>query len=115
MPPNYLDNHAYRRQAPLSPENRARGEASAGLVRKELEKVREEGDLGDERITAALRRLGCGEEHGVHIGHGFYSVYTGDACVSGNVSEDELTVRVHGRYIEPQPGTGPCVRNQGGH
>lgn len=119
--PHYAENHAYRMPAPLTPEKRAWGEASAKLVRAELEKVREEGGAGaygayaEERIAAALARLGCGEEHGIHINNGFYSVHTGAACVSGRVTEDELTTEVHGAYIEPQPGTGPCVRNRGGH
>ncbi|WP_461011152.1 hypothetical protein [Streptomyces capparidis] len=113
--PNYADNHAYRMQASMSANQRLQGEASAKLIREELEKVRKEGDLSEERIAAALKRLGCGEEHGVHIGYGFYSVHTGDACVSGYVSKDELTSEVHGAYVEPQPGTGPCVENRGGH
>jgi hypothetical protein len=100
---------------------RAQGVASAKLIRKELEKVREEGGSGqygvfrEERITAALQRLGCGKEHGVYVGNGFYSVHTGVACVSGRVTKDELTSEVHGAYAEPQPGTGPCVENRGGH
>ncbi|MCF6522291.1 hypothetical protein HOY81_04155 [Streptomyces sp. JJ36] len=108
-------------QAPMTAEKRARGQASARLIQKELEKVRREGGAGeygvfpDERVAAALSRLGCGEEHGVHIGYGSYSVHTGDVCVSGRVTEDELTSKVHGAYAEPQPGTGPCVENRGGH
>ncbi|GGX08206.1 hypothetical protein GCM10010297_31920 [Streptomyces malachitofuscus] len=119
--PHYAENHAYRMQGSLTPESRAWGAASAGLIRAELEKVREEGGAGaygvfdERRIAAALSRLGCGEEHGVYIGNGFYSVHTGDACVSGRVTEDQLTVKVHGAYAEPQPGTGPCVENRGGH
>lgn len=119
--PHHAENHAYRMQGSLTPESRAWGEASAGLIRAELERVREEGGAGaygvydEKRIAAALARLGCGEKHGVYIGNGFYSVHTGDACVSGRVTEDDLTVRVHGAYAEPQPGTGPCVENRGGH
>ncbi|GAB2804342.1 hypothetical protein GCM10027073_41220 [Streptomyces chlorus] len=119
--PHYAENHAYRTQASMTADERAWGEASAKLILKELEKVRQEGGageygaFGEERIAAALSRLGCGEEHGVYVGPGFYSVHTGVACVSGRVAEDELTSEVHGAYIEPQPGTGPCVRNQGGH
>ncbi|MFF5494895.1 hypothetical protein [Streptomyces aquilus] len=121
QPPNYADNHAYRMQASLSPEREASGLASAGLIRKELEKVREEGGAGeygayaDARVEAALQRLGCGPEHGVFVGNGFYAVYTGTACVSGRVTKDELTTEVHGVYAEPQPGAGPCVENRGGH
>ncbi|MFJ9804584.1 hypothetical protein [Streptomyces wuyuanensis] len=114
-PPNYADNHAYRMRAPLAADQRAQGEASAALIRRELERVREEGDFRDERIAAALRSLGCGEEHGVHVGFGFYSVHTGVVCVSGRVTAQELTSEVHGAYAEPQPGTGPCVENRGGH
>lgn len=113
--PHYEENHAYRMQAPLAEEKRVRGEASARLIRKELEKVREEGDFSDARIAAALESLGCGKEHGVYIWSGFYSVHTGVTCVSGHVTEDELTGEVHGAYAEPQPGTGPCVENRGGH
>lgn len=119
--PHYAENHAYRMQASLTPDERARGQASAKLIREELEKVRKEGGagehgaFGEERIAAALSRLGCGEEHGVYIGPGFYSVHTGVVCVSGRVTKDELTSEVHGAYIEPQPGTGPCVKNRGGH
>ncbi|PWI20702.1 hypothetical protein DI272_27855 [Streptomyces sp. Act143] len=108
-------------QASLSAEGRASGLASAGLIRKELQKVRDEGGAGqygvfaDERVEAALRRLGCGPEHGVFVGNGFYAVYTGIACVSGLVTEGELTTEVHGVYAEPQPGAGPCVENRGGH
>ncbi|UQA96931.1 hypothetical protein [Streptomyces halobius] len=102
-------------QAPMTAYKRAWGEASAKLIRKELEKVRQEGDFSEERIAAALRRLGCGRDHGVHLGHGFYSVHTGVACVSGRVAKDEVTSKVHGAYAEPQPGTGPCVENRGGH
>ncbi|MFD5049441.1 hypothetical protein [Streptomyces tendae] len=121
LAPHHAENHAYRRQGPLTAEKRARGEASAKLIRKELEKVRQEGGAGeygvfsDERIAAALSRLGCGREHGVYIGNGFYSVHTGVTCVSGRVTKDELTSEVHGAYAEPQPGTGPCVENRGGH
>ena len=121
QPPNYADNHAYRMQASLSPERQASGLASAGLIRKELEKVREEGGAGeygaypDARVEAALQRLGCGPEHGVFVGNGFYAVYTGIACVSGRVTKDALTAEVHGVYVEPQPGAGPCVENRGGH
>jgi hypothetical protein len=114
-PPNHGDNHAYRVQAPVTADKRARGDASATLMRKELEKVRQEGDLSDERIAAALRRLGCDKEHGVHVGYGYYSVHTGVVCVSGLVTKDELTSEVHGAYAEPQPGTGPCIENRGGH
>ncbi|WP_285569312.1 hypothetical protein [Streptomyces sp. RTGN2] len=114
-PPNYADNHAYRMSAELTPEKRALGEASAGLIRSELEKARTEGDVSVQRITAALEHLGCGKEHGVYIWHDFYSVHTGDVCVSGHVTERELTIAVHGAYAEPQPGTGPCVENRGGH
>lgn len=114
-PPNYADNHAYRMSAKLSPAQRAKGEASAGLIQYELEKARKEGDVGEKRITAALAHLGCGKEHGLYIGDGFYSVHTGDVCVSGHVTEKELTIEVHGAYAEPQPGTGPCVENRGGH
>ncbi|MFH8462550.1 hypothetical protein [Streptomyces sp. NPDC017991] len=108
-------------QGSLSEGKRAQGEASAGLIRRELEKVREEGGSGaygvfsEQRIAAALKRLGCGKEHGVYIGNGFYSVHTGVVCVSGHVTKDELTSEVHGAYAEPQPGTGPCVENRGGH
>ncbi|MEU8730749.1 hypothetical protein AB0C68_15430 [Streptomyces tendae] len=121
LAPHHAENQAYRRQGPLTAEKRARGEASAKLIRKELEKVRQEGGAGeygvfsDERIAAALSRLGCGREHGVYIGNGFYSVHTGVTCVSGRVTKDELTSEVHGAYAEPQPGTGPCVENRGGH
>ncbi|WP_431995246.1 hypothetical protein [Streptomyces griseoflavus] len=119
--PHYAENHAYRMQASLTPEKRAWGAASAKLVRAELEKVREAGGAGaygafpEERVAAALARLGCGEEHGVHISDGFYSLHTGTVCVSGRVTRDELTTEVHGAYAEPQPGTGPCVENRGGH
>lgn len=119
--PHYAENHAYRMQASMTADEHARGQASAKLIREELEKVRQEGGpgehgaFGEERIAAALSRLGCGEEHGVYVGPGFYSVHTGVVCVSGYVTKDELTSEVHGAYIEPQPGTGPCVRNQGGH
>ncbi|MFC7304150.1 hypothetical protein ACFQVC_07985 [Streptomyces monticola] len=120
-PPHYAENHAYQMQLPMTAGQRARGEASAKLIRKELERVRREGGtgrygvFGAERIAAALKRLGCGEEHGVYIAQGFYSVDTGGACVSGRVTKDALTSKVHGVYAEPQPGTGPCVKNQGGH
>ncbi|WP_247706407.1 hypothetical protein [Streptomyces liliiviolaceus] len=120
-PPHYAENNAYRMQGSLSEGKRAQGEASAGLIRRELEKVREEGGSGaygvfdERRIAAALKRLGCGKEHGVYIGNGFYSVHTGVVCVSGYVTKDELTSEVHGAYAEPQPGTGPCVENRGGH
>ncbi|MGC0376947.1 hypothetical protein [Streptomyces sp. SAI-229] len=119
--PHYAENHAYRMRASMTPEKRASGMASAKLIRAELEKVREEGGAGeygrfdDERVAAALARLGCGEEHGVSIGNGYYSVHTGVVCVSGRVTEDELTTEVHGAYAEPQPGAGPCVENRGGH
>ncbi|MEU9354441.1 hypothetical protein AB0D65_26550 [Streptomyces griseoloalbus] len=120
-PPHYAENHAYRHQAPMNAQKRARGQASAKLIRAELEKVRREGGAGaygvfpEARVAAALARLGCGEEHGVYIGNGFYSVHTGVVCVSGRVTKDELTSEVHGAYAEPQPGTGPCVENRGGH
>ena len=115
QPPNYADNHAYRMAAELSPAQRAKGEASAGLIQYELERARKEGDVSDTRITAALKHLGCGPEHGVYIGNGFYSVHTGDVCVSGQVTAQELSIKVHGAYAEPQPGAGPCVENRGGH
>ncbi|MET7293684.1 hypothetical protein ABZS79_16395 [Streptomyces griseoloalbus] len=120
-PPHYAENHAYRQQAAMTAEKRAWGQASAKLIRAELEKVRQEGGAGaygvfaEKRVAAALARLGCGEEHGVYIGNGFYSVHTGVVCVSGRVTKDELTSEVHGAYVEPQPGTGPCVENRGGH
>ncbi|EST29124.1 hypothetical protein N566_22465 [Streptomycetaceae bacterium MP113-05] len=120
-PPHYAENHAYRMQAPLTAEKRAQGEASARLILEELEKVRREGGAGeygvysDERIVEGLSRLGCGPEHGVHVGSGAYSVHTGVVCVSGRVTRDELTGEVHGAYAEPQPGAGPCVENRGGH
>ncbi|MFE0552429.1 hypothetical protein ACFW3A_23655 [Streptomyces pilosus] len=119
--PHYAENHAYRMQASLSPEEQAWGAASARLVRAELERVRKAGGAGaygaypDERVVAALARLGCGEEHGVYVGNGFYSLHTGTVCVSGRVTREELTTEVHGAYAEPQPGTGPCVENRGGH
>lgn len=121
QPPNYADNHAYRMRASLSAEQQAGGQASAELILAELAKVRKEGGSGeygrfsDERVEAALARLGCGEEHGVSVGNGFYAVYTGVVCVSGRVTKDELTGEVHGVYAEPQPGEGPCVENRGGH
>ncbi|MEZ3182889.1 hypothetical protein KYY02_30785 [Streptomyces pimonensis] len=108
-------------RASLTAEQQASGAASAELVRAELEKVRAKGGSGEygsfaqERIAAALARLGCGEEHGVFISNGHYSVHTGVVCVSGRVTKDELTTEVHGAYVEPQPGTGPCVENRGGH
>ncbi|MEU5886680.1 hypothetical protein ABZ835_07545 [Streptomyces sp. NPDC047461] len=120
-PPNYADNHAYRMQASLSAEQQASGKASAELILAELAKVRKEGGsgefgvFGDERVEAALRRVGCGEKHGVFVGNGYYAVYTGVVCVSGRVTKDELTGEVHGVYVEPQPGEGPCVENRGGH
>lgn len=114
-PPNYGDNHAYRAAGELSPDKRAKGEASAKLIRYELEKARKEGDVSEKRITAALAHLGCGTEHGVYIWGGLYSVHTGDVCVSGRLTAKELTISVHGAYAEPQPGTGPCVENRGGH
>ncbi|WP_327718902.1 hypothetical protein OG381_28450 [Streptomyces sp. NBC_00490] len=120
-PPNYADNHAYRMRASLSAEQQAGGQASAELILAELAKVRKEGGSGefgvfdDERVEAALRRVGCGEKHGVSVGNGYYAVYTGVVCVSGRVTKDELTGEVHGVYAEPQPGEGPCVENRGGH
>lgn len=120
-PPHYADNHAYRMRASLSAEQRAGGQASAELILAELAKVRKEGGSGefgvfdDERVEAALRRVGCGEKHGVSVGNGYYAVYTGVVCVSGRVTKDELTGEVHGVYAEPQPGEGPCVENRGGH
>lgn len=114
-PPNYGDNHAYRAAGELSPAKRAKGEASAKLIRYELEKARKEGDVSAKRITAALAHLGCGTEHGLYISNGYYSVHTGDVCVSGRLTAKELTIGVHGAYAEPQPGTGPCVENRGGH
>ncbi|HEY9328208.1 MAG TPA: hypothetical protein VIS09_08230 [Streptomyces sp.] len=114
-PPNYAENHAYRMAGELSPDKRAKGEASAQRIRYELEKARKEGDVSEKRIAAALARLGCGKEHGVYIWHGLYSVHTGDVCVSGRLTAQELTIEVHGAYAEPQPGTGPCVENRGGH
>lgn len=114
-PPNYADNHAYRMSPKLSPAQRAKGEVSAGLIQYELEEARKEGDVSEKRITAALAHLGCGKEHGVYIWDGFYSVHTGDVCVSGHMTRNELTIEVHGAYAEPQPGAGPCVENRGGH
>ncbi|WP_327171959.1 hypothetical protein OG471_22500 [Streptomyces sp. NBC_01336] len=114
-PPNYADNHAYRMAGELSPDKRAKGEASAERIRYELEKAQREGDVSKKRITAALAHLGCGKEHGVYIWDALYSVHTGDVCVSGHVTKEELTISVHGAYAEPQPGTGPCVENRGGH
>ncbi|WP_261991301.1 hypothetical protein [Streptomyces sp. OR43] len=114
-PPNYADNHAYRMAGELSPDKRAKGEASAKRIRYELEKARKEGDVSEKRIAAALAHLGCGKEHGVYIWDGLYSVHTGDVCVSGRLTAQELTIEVHGAYAEPQPGTGPCVENRGGH
>ncbi|KUO20654.1 hypothetical protein AQJ91_13845 [Streptomyces dysideae] len=120
-PPNYAENHAYRMQRALTAAQLAQGQASAELIKGELEKVRQEGGSGeygrfsDERIEVALKRLGCGKEHGVYVGNGFYSVHTGVTCVSGRVTKDELDSEVHGAYAEPQPGTGPCVENRGGH
>lgn len=114
-PPHYTDNHAYRMSADLSPAQRTKGEASAGLIQYELEKARKEGNVSEKRITAALAHLGCGKEHGVFIWDGLYSVHTGDVCVSGRLTAKELTIAVHGAYAEPQPGTGPCVENRGGH
>uniref|UniRef100_A0AAU2VRH9 Uncharacterized protein n=1 Tax=Streptomyces sp. NBC_00008 TaxID=2903610 RepID=A0AAU2VRH9_9ACTN len=99
----------------LSPAARAKGEASAGLLRYELEKAQKEGDVSETRVAAALEHLGCGKQHGVYISNGFYSVHTGDVCVSGNLTTEELTIKVYGAYAEPQPGTGPCVENRGGH
>lgn len=120
-PPNYADNHAYRMQASLSAAQQASGQVSAELILAELAKVRKEGGSGefgrfsDERVEAALERVGCGEKHGVSVGNGYYAVYTGVVCVSGRVTKDELTGEVHGVYAEPQPGEGPCVENRGGH
>lgn len=120
-PPNYADNHAYRMQASLSAAQQASGQASAELILAELAKVRKAGGSGefgvfsDERVEAALKRVGCGEKHGVFVGNGYYAVYTGVVCVSGRVTKDELTGEVHGVYAEPQPGEGPCVENRGGH
>ncbi|MEW2179804.1 hypothetical protein AB0890_26160 [Streptomyces sp. NPDC005406] len=116
-PPNYAGNHAYRMSGDLSPDRRAKGEASAERIRYELEKAQEEGDVSEKRITAALAHLGCGKQHGLYIGNGngFYSVHTGDVCVSGHVTKEELTMQVHGAYAEPEPGTGPCVESRGGH
>nr|WSW67882.1 hypothetical protein OG461_17600 [Streptomyces sp. NBC_00995] len=114
-PPHYDDNHAYRMAGELSPEKRARGEASAKRIRAELEKAQQERDVSERRIATALKHLGCGKEHGVSVGNGYYSVHTGDVCVSGHVTEKELTIKVHGAYAEPQPGAGPCVENRGGH
>ncbi|MFJ6432005.1 hypothetical protein [Streptomyces sp. NPDC091416] len=114
-PPHYEENHAYRMAGELSADKRAKGEASAKLIRYELEKARKEGDVSEQRITAALAHLGCGKEHGVYVWHELYSVHTGDVCVSGRLTEKELTTQVHGAYAEPQPGTGPCVENRGGH
>jgi hypothetical protein len=115
QPPNYADNHAYRMAAELSPDQRAKGAASAGLIQYELEKARKEGDISEKRIAAALAHLGCGKEHGVYIWEGLYSVHTGDVCVSGRLTAKELSIEVHGAYAEPQPGAGPCVENRGGH
>lgn len=78
-------------------------------------RIGEFGVFDDERVEAALRRVGCGEKHGVSVGNGYYAVYTGVVCVSGRVTKDELTGEVHGVYAEPQPGEGPCVENRGGH
>ncbi|MEU1369061.1 hypothetical protein ABZ454_23395 [Streptomyces sp. NPDC005803] len=99
----------------LTATQRAKGEASAGLIQHELEKARKKGDVSEKRIATALEHLGCGKQHGVYVGNGFYSVHTGDVCVSGHVTEKELTIQIHGAYAEPQPGTGPCVENRGGH
>ena len=114
-PPHYAENHAYRMKGRLTAEQHAQGQASARLIERELERAREEGDLGDARIVAALRSLGCGPDHGVYVDRGFYRVHTGVTCVSGRATRDEITVEVHGAYAEPQPGTGPCVENRGGH
>ncbi|MFJ2259082.1 hypothetical protein ACIOKD_12185 [Streptomyces sp. NPDC087844] len=92
----------------LSEGKRAQGEVSAGLIRRELEKVREEGGsgaygvFGEQRIAAALKRLGCGKEHGVYIGNGFYSVHTGVVCVSGYVKKDERRYSCGGGLHEGQ-------------
>ncbi|MDG9716866.1 hypothetical protein [Streptomyces sp. DH24] len=114
-PPNYAENHAYRMKGSLTAQQRAQGQASARLIERELERAREKDGLGDARIEAALRALGCGPDHGVYVERGFYSVHTGVTCVSGRATREEITSEVHGAYVEPQPGTGPCVENRGGH
>ncbi|MFE4052252.1 hypothetical protein [Streptomyces sp. YIM B13518] len=74
----------------------------------------EYGRFAEERITAAPARLGCGEEHGISIGDGYYSVHTGVVRVSGRVTKAEPAAEVHGVHAEPRPGAGPCVESRGG-
>ncbi|CAM5254390.1 hypothetical protein SALBM311S_08446 [Streptomyces alboniger] len=108
-PPNYADNHAYRRTLPLKGLADCRGEVHARRLTENLREV----PLDRARVDTELSRLGYGDkverfqsvDGTVHFVIGLDGV-----CVTGTLTPQRNTIEAHGTYLE-----GGCVQPAPGH
>lgn len=113
----YAENHAYKKQARLTPEAACRGDAHAARI--EAAAVGGPGGTGAphtaEELHAVLTGLGYGFDGGGVYGSGavnvsfVLSVPESGPCVTGRLGPP-VTVEAHGMYVE-----GGCLEPRGGH
>ncbi|WP_405608916.1 hypothetical protein [Streptomyces sp. NBC_00076] len=108
-PPNYADNHAYRRTLPLKGLADCRGEVHARRLTENLREV----PVDRARVDTELSRLGYGDkverfqsvDGTVHFVIGLDGV-----CVAGTLMPKRNMIEAHGPYLE-----GGCVQPAPGH
>ncbi|QNE73815.1 hypothetical protein F0344_03615 [Streptomyces finlayi] len=109
----YRENHAFKQQAPLGPEQQCRGDAHADRITDALRETGGPGPSSEQDVRTVLEELGYPAEatqvYGSGHALGFSISVPGAPCVSGGVGPP-LTVEAHGVYME-----GGCREPQGGH
>ncbi|MEU8675050.1 hypothetical protein [Streptomyces sp. NPDC048560] len=109
----YRENHAFKQQAPLGPEQQCRGDAHADRITDALRETGGPGPSDEQHVRAVLEKLGYPAEvtevYGSGQALGFSISVPGAPCVSGGVGPP-LNVEAHGVYME-----GGCKEPQGGH
>ncbi|WP_143196769.1 hypothetical protein [Streptomyces sp. CB00455] len=110
----YAENHAFKKQATLTPEARCRGEAHAQRIEKALTGPGGGTWATEEALESTLTAMGYpsanGEVYRAGGTLGFsYAVPGAGLCVTGRLGTP-VTVEAHGAYME-----GGCTEPRGGH
>ncbi|MFJ3203952.1 hypothetical protein [Streptomyces sp. NPDC086989] len=112
----YAENHGYKSQFPLSPQDRCRGDAHAARIRAALGGADGKGAPGTvQELSRLLSGMGYRPESGDVSGSGpgnlsfVLRVPESGPCVTGRVSVP-VQVEAHGAYMESG-----CHEPRGGH
>ncbi|MCX4526448.1 MULTISPECIES: hypothetical protein [unclassified Streptomyces] len=106
----YAENHAFKKQAELSPQAACRGDAHAARIKAALTPVPGTAAKLSELLTGLGYEVAAGDVYGTAPNLSFVvSIPESGPCVTGHLTPP-MSVKAHGSYVE-----GGCHEPRGGH